>query len=457
MTDITGTAPTVAEVDDHSGAPEPKRFGGFTGAFLGAFFFAALLGAVAAIVIEIPYFSLEPGDTFATEEFVEVDGTDSFTSEGEVSFVTVTQRRLTPITWALSSLRDSDEIFHEDVILGDQTIDQQREENAQLMLTSQNNAVASALDHLGFETAVPAGVVIIDVVEGGVLDGVLSRNDVISEVNGEVITEAGQLFEVLTNEPDGTIEVVAARPGTEPRTIEIELTDDTRGFLGVAGGEDPDGDTGAYLADIIEGGASEGLLEPDDRIVAFEGTPVTSFDDLLPALIDRRSGDVVEVEVAREGNAGTENLSFDIELGVRALERAGIFNADTQFRDADLPFDVGFTTEDVGGPSAGLAFTLTILDVLTEGDLTGGANIVVTGTIDRQGNVGRVGGLHQKSFAALDDDAAVFIVPEGNFEEARAAVSSDLRIEPVTTLDEALDIIAEFGGNATSIPTDGSL
>ena len=162
MTDITGTGPTVAEVDDHSGAPEPKRFGGFTGAFLGAFFFAALLGAVAAIVIEIPYFSLEPGDTFATEEFVEVDGTDSFTSEGEVSFVTVTQRRLTPITWALSSLRDSDEIFHEDVILGDQTIDQQREENAQLMLTSQNNAVASALDHLGFETAVPAGVVIID-------------------------------------------------------------------------------------------------------------------------------------------------------------------------------------------------------------------------------------------------------------------------------------------------------
>ena len=95
--------------------------------------------------------------------------------------------------------------------------------------------------------------------------------------------------------------------------------------------------------------------------------------------------------------------------------------------------------------------------MLTEGDLAGGANIVVTGSIDRVGNVGRVGGLHQKSFAALDDDADVFIVPEGNFEEARAAVSEDLRIEPVATLDEALAVIAEFGGNAGDLPTDGSL
>ena len=142
---------------------------------------------------------------------------------------------------------------------------------------------------------------------------------------------------------------------------------------------------------------------------------------------------------------------------MRALERAGVLAADTQFRDADLPFDVGFTTENVGGPSAGLAFSLTVLDVLTEGDLAGGANIVVTGSIDRNGNVGRVGGLHQKSFAALDDDADIFIVPEGNLEEAQAAVSEGLRIEGVSTLAEALELIAEFGGNAGELPTDGSL
>lgn len=454
MADVVESDLTVADGADFFGADDDERGWTIGRKFLALCFFVGLLAAVAAVVIEIPYFSLEPGNTFETEDFVVVDGTESFTSEGEVSFVTVTQRRLTPITWLFSTLRDSDEIFHEDVILGDQTVEQQREENALLMLTSQSNAVAAALDQLGYTTAVPAGVVIIDVVEGGPLDGILSRNDVISQVDGVEITEAGQLFALLTEEPIGTIEIVAARPGTEPRTIEVELTNDTRGFLGVAGGQDPDGEgNGAYLDQIIEGGASEGLLESGDRIIGFEGLAISSFDELLPPLVDRRSGETVQIEVLR----GDEVLSFDIDLGVRALERAGIFNADTQFRDADLPFDVGFTTEDVGGPSAGLAFTLTVLDVLTEGDLTGGANIVVTGSIDRVGNVGRVGGLHQKAFAALDDDADIFIVPEGNFEAARSAVSEDLRIEPVNTLEDALAIIAEFGGNADELPTDGSL
>lgn len=453
MSDVVESSPTVADGFDSHGAPEEERPPTLGRKFIALCFFAGLIAAIAAVSIEIPYFSIEPGNTFETEEFVTVEGTQAYESEGEVSFVTVTQRRLTPITWLFSRFSDSDEIFHEDLILGDQTIDEQREENTLLMLTSQSNAVASALNELGYETAVPAGAVIIDVVEGGSLDGILSRNDVISSVNGTEVTEVGQLFELLSAVEGGTVEIVAARPGTEPRAIEVELTDDTRGFIGIAGGEDPDGNPGAFIGQVIPGGASEGILQDGDRIIGFEGAAVASFDELIPALIERRSGEVVALEVAR----GDETLEVEITLGVRALERAGVLSADTQFRDADLPFEVGFTTENVGGPSAGLAFSLTVLDVLTEGDLAGGANIVVTGSIDRNGNVGRVGGLHQKSFAALDNDADVFIVPEGNFEEARAAVSEDLRIEPVATLADALAVIAEFGGNAGELPTDGSL
>lgn len=452
MLDGVETDTTVVDPSFDDGAPESKGPSTSVKAAAVAFFVGLAL-AVGAVVIEIPYFSLEPGDTFETESFVVVEGTESYTSPGEVSFVTVTQRRLTPITWLISSLRDSDQIFHEDLILGDQTIDEQREENAFLMLSSQNNAIASALDHLGYETAVPAGVVIIDIVEGGALDGTFTRNDVISEVNGVEITEINQLFDLLSDPDLTSVEIVAARPGTEPRTFEVELTDQTRGFLGVAGGEDPDGLPGAYLAEIIVGGASEGLLLPGDRIIGFEGAAITSFDDLIPALIDRQSGEDVLVEVQR----GDEVLEVEINLGVRAFERAGILSADTQFRDADLPFEVEFTTEDIGGPSAGLAFTLTVLDVLTEGDLTGGANIVVTGSIDRNGRVGSIGGVFQKSFAAIDDDADIFIVPEGNLEAARAAAGDELRVEGVNTLEEALEIIDEFGGNAAELPTDGSL
>ncbi len=454
MTDAVEVSSTVADEDQFVGAYPAPNSSSAGRKLIAISFFIGLLLAVAAVVIELPYFSLEPGDTFATEEYVLVEGTDSFTSDGEVSFVTVTQRRLTPITWLASSFSGSDEIFHEDVLLQGQTLDEQREENAQLMLTSQNNAIAAALNYLGYETAEPAGVVIIDVVEGGELDGVFARNDVISEVDGEPITEANQLFDLLTDSTADSIEITAARPGTEPQTVVVELSDDTRAFMGIAGGEDPEGEgNGAFVSEVIEGGASVGLIEAGDRIVGFEGMAITSFDDLLPPLLALRSGDVVSVDVQR----GAESVTVEIELGVRPLERAGILNADTQFRDAELPFDVAFTTEDVGGPSAGLAFTLTVLDVLTEGDLTGGANIVVTGTIDRAGNVGSVGGLHQKAFAALDDDAEVFIVPANNLEEALAAVGSDLRIEPVTTLADALEIIAEFGGNAGELPTDGSL
>lgn len=426
-------------------------------ALVGFSVLAGLILGVLAFSLRLPYLALEPGSTFATEEFVVVEGTDSYTSPGEVSFVTVTQRRLTPFSWTLSRLRESDEIFHEDELLQGRTFDEQREENAQLMLTSQNAAIAAALGHLGFETAEPAGVVIIDIVEGGALDGVLARNDVITSIDGIPIAEQEELADYLSTRLDTTVELVAGRPGEEVQTVSVELTSDTSGFLGVAAGQDPDGDrVGAYLADTVPGGAAEGLLEGGDRIVGVNGNAVASFEELVPELSALRAGDTVAIEALRDGANGEEVIAVDITLGVRILDRAGLANVATQFRDAELPIDVGFTTEDVGGPSAGLAFTLTVLDVLTEGDLTGGAQIVVTGTIDRQGNVGPIGGVHQKAFAVDDVDADVFIVPEANFEQASAAVDG-LRVESVTTLSEALAIIAEFGGNADDLPSAGEL
>lgn len=419
---------------------------------------AGLLAGVLAFTYRLPYLALEPGNTFETEEYIAVEGSPSYTSPGEVSFVTVTQRRLSPFRWAISSLRDSDEIFHEDELLRGRTFDEQREENAQLMLTSQNSAIAAALGHLGFETAEPAGVVVIDIVPGGALEGQLARNDVIQSVDGIPVTEFADLYDYLGTKIDTSVEFVAGRPGEDLVTVEVELTRDTSGFLGVGAGQDPAGDRGgAYIAQIVEDGAVAELLEVGDRIVALNNNPVGSFDDLVPLLQGFRAGEVVEIEALRDGASGEESVVVEVTLGVRVLDRAGLSNVATQFRDADLPIDVSFTTEEIGGPSAGLAFTLTVLDVLTEGDLTGGADIVVTGTIDRNGTVGPIGGVHQKAFAAKEAGAAVFIVPERNLEEARAAVSEDLRIEGVATLADALAIIDEFGGNATDLPAADEL
>ena len=458
MTEVVEPVTTVVESELEDDASTSKGFLGVGGAFLSLSMLVGLVAGVAAFSIKLPYLALQPGSTFETEEFIVVDGTPSYTSPGEVSFVTVTQRRLTPFSWIRASVSDSNEIFHEDDLLRGRTFDEQREENAQLMLTSQNAAIAAALGYLGFETAEPAGVVVVDIVEGGPLDGVLARNDVITEVDGRPVAEFADLYDYLGTTIDTSIDLVAGRPGEAPETITVELTRDTAGFLGVGAGTDPVGtDRGAYLGEIVEGGASEGLLLPGDLIVGFDGTSVSNFDELIPALARFRAGDQATVDVIRTAIDGSEELiSFDIALGVRVLDRAGLANVATQFRDSELPIDVSFTTEDIGGPSAGLAFTLTVLDVLTEGDLTGGADIVVTGTIDRNGNVGAIGGVHQKAFAAEDSGAAVFIVPARNLAEAQAA-TPNLRIEPVETLADALAIIAEFGGNADDLPTADEL
>lgn len=458
MTDATEVANIVLDEDPGIDPLASSPAFGVGSKFLVLSIFIGVIAGVASFMIRLPYLALEPGNTFETEEYVVVEGTEAYTSPGEVSFVTVTQRRLTPMDWVISKLQSSDDIFHEDELLRGRTFDEQREENAQLMVSSQNSAIAAALAELGFETAEPAGVVLIDVVEGGPIDGLLARNDVVTEIDGEPILTQEQLFDALTEKPlDATVVLLVGRPGAEPQEISVSLTTDTAAFIGImreATSAVPD--SGATVDGVIDGGAVDGLLVPGDRIVSLDGETIESFESLVAALAELRSGDVVSLEAVRSENGRDTVVSGTITLGLRTLERAGIARAATQLRDAELPFDVGFTTEDIGGPSAGLAFTLTVLDVLTDGDLTGGANIVVTGTIDRDGNVGPIGGVKQKAFAAKEADADIFIVPAGNLEAARLAVD-DLRIEPAATLDEALEIIAEFGGNAGSLPMNGEL
>ncbi|BBA97635.1 putative secreted protein [Actinacidiphila reveromycinica] len=103
---------------------------------------------------------------------------------------------------------------------------------------------------------------------------------------------------------------------------------------------------------------------------------------------------------------------------------------------------------DVGGPSAGLLFTLGIIDTIDGdghgGDLTGGRVIAGTGTIDGSGKVGAVGGVPLKEKAAVRDGATVFIVPRGECTDAKAALPGGLRLIPVTTLDGTLSALADL-------------
>jgi PDZ domain-containing protein len=119
----------------------------------------------------------------------------------------------------------------------------------------------------------------------------------------------------------------------------------------------------------------------------------------------------------------------------------GVFSAP----EYDFPVDVQIDTGDVGGPSAGLAFTLTILDELSPGDLTGGDEIAVTGTIESDGTVGPIGGVAQKAVAARRAGARLFIVPRAEAAVARSHADG-MRVAAVRDLDDALAALERSGG-----------
>lgn len=113
----------------------------------------------------------------------------------------------------------------------------------------------------------------------------------------------------------------------------------------------------------------------------------------------------------------------------------------------DTPFPVKVDLGAVGGPSAGLAMSIALLDELTPGELTGGKEIATTGTIDLDGNVGEVGGVKQKVAAVRrESDARLMLVPRAEEELARRYAGNDLKVVGVDNLDQAVQAIIDNGG-----------
>jgi PDZ domain-containing protein len=111
-----------------------------------------------------------------------------------------------------------------------------------------------------------------------------------------------------------------------------------------------------------------------------------------------------------------------------------------------FPANVSINTAGIGGPSAGLAMTLTLINQMSQSSITGNHRIAVTGTIDQFGNVGDVGGVAEKTVAAANAGASYFIVPQVEVATAEANAPSSLKIIGVTTLSQALSDLHAMGG-----------
>ena len=194
---------------------------------------------------------------------------------------------------------------------------------------------------------------------------------------------------------------------------------------------------------------SDEVLDPGDRLLVADGVDLASVGDLMEVLEGKVPGDVITLLVERRGE-GEFEVEVELTSATDDPERTivGFLPFDT--RRVELPFDISIDTGSIGGPSAGLAFTLTLIDGLSEGELTGGKKVAVTGTIDLDGSVGPIGGLTQKASAVAQAGVEVFLVPQQQGEqqitEARAAAPG-LEIVAVATLDEAIDALVAFGGD----------
>jgi PDZ domain-containing protein len=195
---------------------------------------------------------------------------------------------------------------------------------------------------------------------------------------------------------------------------------------------------------LADDSPSEGALEEGDALEAIDGVATPDTEALDEVLGSIPGGTTVTVSYTRLGEPGTATVTTRA-----AEEREGSLLGVTILEQPSAPFDVDIQVEDVGGPSAGLMLTLGILDLVGDDDLTAGAVIAGTGTIDVDGKVGPIGGIPLKMVAAQEIGAELFLVPEGNCAEAAAAADPGFPLAKVGTLDDALDALADFEAGRT--------
>ena len=316
---------------------------------------------VTAALVPLPYVTYEPGLTVNVlgkndqgKPIITVEGRKSYPDDGQLRMTTVFVSQPKPegrnnlFELMHDWISDEDAVYPYDAVYTQgETVEQNRQQGAQQMTSSQDAATAVALEELGYDVTEP---VVADVSKGAPADGVLKTGDVILAVDGAAVTTSNDVVDAVTAAPHGDpVDLVVRRDG---KRQDVQLTPDT-----------------------------------------VDGKP-----------------------------------QVGIQVGTQAK--------------SDLPVDVNININpSIGGPSAGLMFSLGIYDTLTPGSLTGGKTVAGTGTMDASGAVGPIGGIQQKIVGARDAGAELFLVPPDNCKDALGAPNGDMRLVKADTMHDAREAI----------------
>ncbi|MGT2832568.1 SepM family pheromone-processing serine protease [Streptococcus halotolerans] len=212
---------------------------------------------------------------------------------------------------------------------------------------------------------------------------------------------------------------------------------------------------GVYVLDVAKDSTFKGILDLADTVTGVNGKTFESSKELINYVAKQKIGDKVTVQYL-SNNKKKEASGKIIKLG-NGKNGIGIGLVDHTEVETKTP--VRFSTGNVGGPSAGLMFTLDILDQINKEDLRKGRMIAGTGTIEKDGSVGDIGGTDKKVVSAAKDKADIFFVPnnpipraylkehpnaKNNYQEAKTAakrIKTKMKIVPVKNVQDAIDYL----------------
>ena len=202
---------------------------------------------------------------------------------------------------------------------------------------------------------------------------------------------------------------------------------------------------------VIEGMPAQGVLEIGDQILQVNGQVVTQSHQLLDHIGKMKAGEKVSITILRDEKK--ETVTIPVQVFADEPSRVGVGIQLVTTGDVEVSPDVEFHTENIGGPSAGLMFTLEMIGQLTEGDLTKGYEIAGTGTMEIDGTIGSIGGIDKKVIAADKAGAEIFFAPNENGAEdsnyqvavkTAEDIGTKMKIVPVDTLKDALDYLKQL-------------
>jgi len=293
----------------------------------------------------------------------------------------------------------------------------------------------------------------------------------------DVLLSQVSLLDYLPDRWSSDTTVVPASEVLGPATPPAQLT--AQGYLEMAQSQSaakaaalrrlgyavPERDAGALVFAVQPRSPASTVLQVAQIVTAVGPTPTPNTCAFVSALHSYGPGDTVTLSVeqstvtpnaiivpgrvveksVRLGRAKSGGTSSGCP-GVTGPNRAYLgVEVETQ-QSFSYPIPVTIDTTDIGGPSAGLAMTLGVMDKLYNGDLTGGEVVAATGTIDPSGAVGDVGGVAQKTVAVERAGARAFLVPPEEYKVAKSKASSSLRVYSVSTLNQALGVLHRLGG-----------